>query len=237
VSEPKGDAVKGDAVKNDAVVAPKTTPLTNRGRRAWKILRACALLLIVWALLAWVAARSLIVRAELAHADALVVLSGSSEYVERTRWAAQLFREGRAPLVVLTDDNQRSGWSSEQQRNPYFVERAFEELRRADVPAEKIVVVPLPQPASSTYDESLTLRDYATARGLRSLLVVTSPYHSRRALWTLRRVFRGSDVAVGLDPVAAGQQSPAPVAWWLDRRGWQTVAAEYPKLIYYWLRY
>ena len=235
MSESKDDA-KGNA-KNDAVAAREAARSAKRKRRAWKILRACALLLIVWALLAWVAARSLIVRAELAHADALVVLSGSSEYVERTRWAAQLFREGRAPLVVLTDDNQRGGWSSEQQRNPYFVERAFEELRRADVPAEKIVVVPLPPNASSTYDESLTLRDYATAHGLRALLVVTSAYHSRRALWTLRRVFRGSDVTVGLNPVATGQQSPAPAAWWLDRRGWQTVATEYPKLIYYWLRY
>jgi len=223
--------------EDDAAVAHETARLTKRGRRAWTVLRACVLLFVAWALLAWVAARSLIVRAELEHADALVVLSGSSEYVERTRRAAQLFREGRAPEIVLTDDNERGGWSSEQQRNPYFVERAFEELRRADVPAEKIVVLPLPQPASSTYDESLTLRDYATAHGLHSLLVVTSPYHSRRALWTLRRVFRGSDVTVGLDPVEAGQQSPAPAAWWLDRRGWQTVATEYPKLVYYWLRY
>jgi len=223
--------------KDDAVAAHETARSAKRGRRAWTILRACALLFLAWGLTAWVAARFLIVSAELEHADALVVLSGSSEYVERTRWAAQLFREGRAPQIVLTDDNERGGWSSEQQRNPYFVERAFEELRRAGVPAEKIVVVPLPLPASSTYDESLTLRDYATAHDLHSLLVVTSAYHSRRALWTLRRVFRGSDVTVGLDPVAAGRQSPAPAVWWLDRRGWQTVATEYPKLVYYWLRY
>jgi uncharacterized SAM-binding protein YcdF (DUF218 family) len=173
----------------------------------------------------------------LARADALAVLSGSSAYVERTRRAAQLFNEGRAPEIILTDDHERGGWSNGQQRNPFFVERAFEELRSAGVPAEKIVVLPLPQEASGTYDESLTLRDYATAHGLHSLLVVTSAYHSRRALWTLRRVFQGSGVTVGLDPAAAGEASPAPVAWWLDRRGWQTVATEYPKLVYYWLRY
>ena len=208
-----------------------------RGRRAWIILRACALLLAAWVLLAWVAARALVVQAGLARADAIAVLSGSSAYVERTRWAAQLFNEGRAPEIILTDDKERGGWSSEQQRNPFFVERAFEELRRAGVPAEKIVVLPLPQAASGTYDESLTLRDYATTHGLHSLLVVTSAYHSRRALWTLRRVFQGSGVVVGLDPAAADEPSPAPFAWWVDRRGWQTVATEYPKLVYYWLRY
>jgi uncharacterized SAM-binding protein YcdF (DUF218 family) len=208
-----------------------------RGRRARTASLACALVLAAWVPLTWVAARALVVRDELASADALAVLSGSSAYVERTRRAAQLFNEGRAPLIILTDDHERGGWSSEQQRNPLFVERAFEELRGAGVPAEKIVVLPLPQEAPGTYDESLVLRDYATTHGLRSLLVVTSAYHSRRALWTLRRVFRGSGVAVGLDPAAAGEQSPAPALWWLDRRGWQTVATEYPKLVYYWLRY
>jgi uncharacterized SAM-binding protein YcdF (DUF218 family) len=195
------------------------------------------LLLAVWVPLSWVAARALVVRAELEHADALAVLSGSSAYVERTRRAAQLFNEGRAPEIILTDDNERSGWSSEQQHNPFFVERAFEELQRAGVPAGKIVVLPLPQNNPGTYEESLTLRDYATTHGLHALFVVTSAYHSRRALWTLRRVFRGSGVAVGLDPAAADEASPAPFAWWLDRRGWQTVATEYPKLVYYWLRY
>jgi uncharacterized SAM-binding protein YcdF (DUF218 family) len=218
-------------------VALKSGQSSKEGRRARTILLACVILLAVWMALAWVAARALVVRAELEHADALAVLSGSSAYVERTRRAAQLFNEGRAPEIILTDDNERGGWSSEQQRNPFFVERAFEELRRAGVPAEKIVVLPLPQNNPGTYEESLTLRDYATTHGLRTLLVVTSAYHSRRALWTLRRVFRGSGVEVGLDPAAADEASPAPFAWWLDRRGWQTVATEYPKLVYYWLRY
>lgn len=217
-------------------MALKSAQSSKAGKRARTILLACALLLTVWVSLAWVAARALIVQDELGHADAIAVLSGSSAYVERTRRAAQLFREGCAPEIILTDDNERGGWSSEQQRNPFFVERASEELRRAGVPAEKIVVLPLPQ-AAGTYDESLTLRDYATTHDLHALLVVTSTYHSRRALWTLRRVFRGSGVAVGLDPTAAGDASPAPFAWWLDRRGWQTVATEYPKLVYYWLRY
>lgn len=217
-------------------MALKSEQSSKRGKRTRTILLVCALLLTAWVPLAWVAARALVVQAGLARADALAVLSGSSAYVERTRRAAQLFNEGRAPEIILTDDNERGGWSSEQQRNPFFVERAFEELRRAGVPAEKIVVLPLPHTAG-TYEESLTLRDYATTHDLHSLLVVTSAYHSRRALWTLRRVFRGSGVTVGLDSAAAGQPTPAPLAWWLDRRGWQTVATEYPKLVYYWLRY
>lgn len=193
------------------------------------------MLLLVWPLLAWAAARALVVHAELPQADALVVLAGSATYVERTQLAAELYRAGRAPLVLLTDDNERGGWSSAEQRNPFFVERAVNELVGAGVPRERIAV--LPQPGGSTYDEAHALRAYATTHNLRALLVVTSAYHSRRALWTLRRVCAGSGIEIGLVPVAPGAQTPAPAGWWLERRGWQFVAGEYVKLLYYHAHY
>jgi uncharacterized SAM-binding protein YcdF (DUF218 family) len=198
-------------------------------------LRVAILLLVVWTLLAWGAARLLIVNANLDRADAIVVLSGSAAYVERTRLAAQLFGEGRAPLIVLTNDNQYGGWSNAHRRNLLFVERAREELKLAGVPAESIET--LPQAVSSTYEEALLLRDYASARGLRSIMVVTSAYHSRRSLWTFRHVFKGSGIEVGLEAVAPGQQSPSPFSWWLYPSGWPMVAGEYVKLIYYRMKY
>lgn len=204
-------------------------------RAALRPLRLIAVSLVVWFVLAWVAAQSLVVHADLPRADALLVLSGSSNYVERARWAARLYREGRAPLVLLTDDGQQGGWSDQEQRNPFFVERAAQELRRGGVPAEKIEV--LPGIVSSTYDEAAGLRSFAASRGLRSVLVVTSAYHSRRALWTMRRVLDGSKMEVGVDAPPAGDESPAPAMWWTRPRGWQMVAGEYPKMIYYRLRY
>jgi uncharacterized SAM-binding protein YcdF (DUF218 family) len=177
----------------------------------------------------------LIVGVELKRADALVVLAGSATYVERTRKAAALFAEGRAPLIVLTNDNLPGGWSKEEQRNPLFVERAAEELRHHGVPSEKIEIIW--QPVTSTYDETMCLREYAAARGLRSIIVVTSAYHSRRALWMLRRVFRESDVAVGLEAAPTGQQTPPPATWWWYRLGWKMVPGEYLKLFYYRWRY
>jgi uncharacterized SAM-binding protein YcdF (DUF218 family) len=200
-----------------------------------RALAALACALLVWQSLAWSAARALIVRADLQRVDALAVLAGSSVYVERTRLAAQLYREGRAPVVLLTNDNERGGWSSAEQRNPYFVERAVNELTSAGVPRERIVV--LPQPVASTYDEARELREYATANHLRALLVVTSAYHTRRAMWTLRRVFAGGAIEIGVVPVAPGAQTPAPALWWLHARGWQFVAGEYVKLVYYHFHY
>src|SRR5439155_4399222 len=112
-----------------------------------------------WPPLAWAAAQALIERHELARAGALVVLSGSTVYKERTRWAAHLFHEGRAPRIVLTRDIQPAGWSKELQRTMLFYEREVEELERAGVPPERIEV--LPQPVENTYEEAVALRDYA----------------------------------------------------------------------------
>ncbi len=191
--------------------------------------------LAAWTLLAWGAAEALVERSPLARADRIVVLSGSSAYVERTRWAAKLFHEGRAPRVVLTRDVHPGGWSHERARTMLFYERAVEELKRAGVPPDRIEV--LPRPVESTHDEAVVLRDYAAANGVHSLLVVTSAYHSRRAAWTLGRVLGESGVEIGVDAPPTGWQSPSPLTWWLRPRGWSAVALEYPKLIYYRVSY
>ncbi|MCA1565492.1 MAG: YdcF family protein [Acidobacteria bacterium] len=204
----------------------------KRGRRLG---RAALLLLAAWPPAAWCVARALVVEVEVAQPEAIVVLSGASDYAERARAAAELFAAGRAPKIILTNDGQQGGWSSAEQRNPFFSELASGELVRAGVPAGKIELVA--QTVSSTYDEARAVRDYAAARNMRSLLVLTSAYHSRRAEWTWRLVFSGSGVAFGITTAPAGGPSPAPSLWWLRARGWRAVAAEYPKLIYYRLRY
>ena len=193
-----------------------------------RLLIVLVLLLLAWVILAWVAARALMVNAEIGSADALVVLSGSSSYVERTQRAAELYRQGRAPVVLLTNDHTRGGWSSAVQTNPFFVDRAIDELTKQGVPAERIRIVP--GVAASTQSEAVIVKDYAASQGLRSILIITSAYHSRRALRTFRKTFEGTGVVIGLEPSSSA--SPAAF-WWLRPSGWRDVAGEYVKLIYY----
>jgi uncharacterized SAM-binding protein YcdF (DUF218 family) len=210
------------------------SPSRVRPRAAPRVWRAAAAVIVLWPFAAWGAARGLVARAEVGRADALVVLSGSAAYRERAAEAARLYREGRAPLVLLTDDGMRGGWSEAEQRNPRFVELAAAELARGGVPAESVRV--LDGRPTNTHDEAESVRAYADAIGLRSLLVVTSSHHSRRALWTWRRVFRGSGVEVGLEP-AEGERTPGAWSWWLSSDGWRQVGGEYVKMAYYAARY
>jgi uncharacterized SAM-binding protein YcdF (DUF218 family) len=200
--------------------------------RGWKVV---LILVLAWPFVAWLAALALIKTVSLPRADAVVVLSGSSAYIERSRRAAELYKEGRAPRVVLTNDNMRGPWSEARQVNPLFVERAQEELAQAGVPSDRVEV--LPDAVGGTHDEAVAVYNYATRKGIHSVLFVTSPYHTRRALWTMQRDFRDTGVAVGVETMENYEQTPAPATWWLHRRGWSVVALEYPKLIYYYWKY
>lgn len=210
-------------------------PAKEKASRRWRVVGIVVSCLVMWSFIAWVGAQLLIVKSELVSADAIVVLGGSSTYIERADWAAKLYQDGRAPVILLTNDGAISGWNQAEQRNPYFYELASRELQQRGVPAAKILVIP--EIVSSTFEESLELRNYATGHKLRRLQIVTSAYHSRRALWSLRRGFEGSDVEVGINGPPPGWQTPPPASWWLSRRGWKVVAGEYVKMVYYWTRY
>ena len=206
----------------------------SRRRKPFRVRRLIVTLVFVfgaWTLLAWWAARYLVVSAPLDRADAIVVLSGSATLLERTKEAADLYNSKVASRVVLTNDNLQGTWSSAEQRNPFFYERARDNLVLTGVPQQQIEVIY--HPVTSTYDEAQAVRDYAQAQGFKSILVVTSGYHSRRALWTLQQVFKDSNVQVGMRAVDTGIQTPPPLTWWLHARGWQMVAGEYVKSVYY----
>lgn len=201
-------------------------------RRVVKILLVC---ILIWPFAAWAGARLLITEAPLAKADAIVVLGGSANYKERAREAARLLLARRAARILITNDNQRGPWSSAEQRNLYFYERSLEELHNAGVPDHSVDV--LMHPVDGTHAEAELVKQYAREHGLRSVLVVTSAYHSRRALWTFSRVFRDTGIQIGLTPVSPGSDSPRAATWWLTARGWRLVPTEYVKMIYYVVKY
>ena len=200
-------------------------------RLTWRRVFVAFLLLVGLWLVSWLGARWLIVREPLDRVDVIVVLSGSATLRERVEHAARLYDEKRAPKILLTTDNRQGGWSRSEQRNLYFHEIAIRQLSRLGVPTESVEVVT--PPVDSTWDEATVLRDYAKAHNLRSILIVTSSYHSRRALFTFRDFFADTDTQVGIDPVETGIQTPRPATWWLHQRGWELVLVEYLKLIYY----
>lgn len=209
----------------------------KKKNRLFKIARVSAILFVGWILLAAFSAQMLIVEKPLARADAILVLAGSATYKERTNRAAEIFNQGAAPRVLLTDDGVRAGWNNSEGRNTPFVELARRNLIERGVPPENIEILE-PQ-VGGTIDEARLLRQKLAETDWQSVLLVTSAYHTRRALRTFERVCKddGANIEIGIEHAPTGEQTSPLFTWWLSSRGWNFVAGEYVKSIYYWLYY
>ena len=152
----------------------------------FKLLIAAFALIAVWIFTAPFLARNLIVEKPLENADAIIILSGSKAFIERTHKAAELYNQGISKKVILTDDGGRGGWNRAEQTNLKFSEFARRELVKQGVAAENIET--LEPKVSGTIDEAEVFFDsYAKNHNLQNVLLVTSVYHTNRTFWTFER--------------------------------------------------
>lgn len=119
-------------------------------------------------------------------ADAVVVLSGgvtadgylSGQGLDRTLMAVTLVEAGTAPVLLFTrEERKASGIKSTN---------AGDQLRFAKL--ARLSRVLTTRPVKSTRDEALAVADIARHRGWKRIVLVTSPFHSRRACATFERV-------------------------------------------------
>jgi uncharacterized SAM-binding protein YcdF (DUF218 family) len=186
-----------------------------------------------WFVAAPLLANHLIISRPLEQPEAMIVLSGSSQYVERCRKAAELYRERKISLIYLTNDGELSGWSVTDQRNVPFLELERRELVANGVLHDSIRV--LDGTVKGTDDEAKAMANEAKAQGLKSVLIVTSPYHTRRAYRAFERMFVETGIQIGIEYAPLNDEQPSPYYWWLSLRGWQLVGGEYVKSAVYWV--
>lgn len=203
--------------------------------RTFKSLVIFILIFAVWIFSAPFLAERLIIEKPLKRADVILVLGGSSVYIERTQKAALVYKQGLAAKIILTDDGKKTGWSRTEERNVPFVEMARRNLIAQGVPNENIEIIK-PNNSGTIYEAQLLL-EKARENNWQSILIVTSAYHTRRALQTFEKVFTDENVQMGITAPPPGQQTPPPSYWWLTNQGWDVVAGEYVKSFYYWVYY
>lgn len=211
----------------------KTAVNQRKFSRGFKVTGFFLLLFLLWIFVAPYFAEYLIIEKPLEKADAILVLGGSRTYLERTRKAAELYKNGVATKIYLTDDGEFAGWSRTEKRNPPFVELARNALVSNGIPAENIEILE-PQVTGTIY-EARILSEKAKNANLNSLLLVTSAYHTRRAFWTFQRIFAEQNqmTRLGITSPPAGEQTPVPDFWWFYPSGWNFVAGEYVKFVIY----
>ena len=140
-----------------------------------------------------------------ASADAIIVLGDDNFYADRATRAAELSRQQVAPVVVASGRRLRPSAG--------FSELIEHDLIERGVPKEKIVR--FAHDASDTIEESEALRKLALDRHWKSVIVVTSNYHTRRVRYIFAKVFP-QQIAVSVASARDGDFDPE--RWWEKRK-------------------
>ena len=151
----------------------------------------------------------LVFRTNLQHADAIIILSGDSE---RMPYGVKLYKLNYSDKIIMT--------------------RGTEQLKEKAI---ELGVAPkdfiIEDKATTTYENALFSRDIMLQNNFTSAIVVSSPYHMRRAAWLFSRTFKNDNIMLLYSPVDNSWFKPEK--WWTNERGIHTVVNEYGKFIYY----
>lgn len=161
------------------------------------------------------------------RADAIVVLAGT---YSRAIHAGERYRRGLAPVVYLSvpvPDAAAKPLAALGVRLAPKEEIYEQTLRAMGVQAEHIRR--LGSGSLSTVDEAYEARKVFGAPGTR-LLLVTSPFHVRRARLIFEDVLEGRGVRVS---VAAVPGESFPERWWTSQDAAREVLLEWAKIVFY----
>lgn len=175
----------------------------------------------------WVAqvGSALITQDAIAPADAILVLGGGSG--ERTQQGVALYQQKYAPLLIISAEGNHSLYSQTFQ----WATAARALAIAGGVPADRILLI---ETSTSTRDDALLSKELCLQKGLRSLIIVSEPFHTRRAAWTFRKAYKGTDIRLMIYPVQQSWYTGA--SWWFTEEGFLATVNEYVKLAYYLIR-
>ena len=153
------------------------------------------------------------------EADIAVVLAGDF-LGERVIQGAELVRQGFTGSVLVSGPGGLYGYNEAELAIPFAVRAGYPEAW----------FVPLSHQALSTREEAAAVIPELRRRGVRSCLLVTSNYHSRRA----GGIFRAAAPELEFRVIAAGDRWFRPDAWWRSREGQKRFVMEWMKTIAGW---
>jgi uncharacterized SAM-binding protein YcdF (DUF218 family) len=145
-----------------------------------------------------------VVEDTLERSDAILVLSDDNFYADRATRASQMYRQGLGPIVV----------ASGRRLRPYagIAELIEHDLIERGVPKDKILRVA--HDSDNTREEAKALAQVAKQKKWRSVIVVTSNYHTRRARYIFSHIFP-EDIKIRI--TGAHDDSFDPERWWEKR--------------------
>lgn len=151
-------------------------------------------------------------------ADAIVAISGGDTDA-RAREAIKLYKAGWAPRLIF------SGAALDRSGTSNAAAMRLQALR-AGVDDTAITI---DEASVDTTDNAKKIKQIIEPDGLQRIILVTSPYHQRRASIEFNRML-GPKVQVINHPTPDDKSWPAN--WWITPKGWWLTLSESVKVLY-----
>lgn len=164
----------------------------------------------------------LIVRDQLDRADAILVLAGDSNG-ERVDEGINLYKQGYAGYILMS-----GGPLAWRLTNAEWMKK---QALAEGVPERAIL---LQDRSRSTLDDANFSLPIAVKHDFKSVILVTSPYHTRRAAAVFKKIFGSAGIRVIVYPVRKSDFNP--VGWWTRHEDAAYVVWEYVARIMYLLK-
>jgi len=150
--------------------------------------------------------------------DVILVLAGETD--RRPQRALELLSQGYGPQVLLDVPTNAKVYEFTQIQ---LAQKYIEALPQA----ASISICPID--GLSTKDESKDAEKCLEREGAKTVLIVTSDFHTRRALSIFRHEVPGHDYSVA----AARDQAQFGVKWWTHRQWAKTLLDEWLRLVWW----
>jgi uncharacterized SAM-binding protein YcdF (DUF218 family) len=154
-------------------------------------------------------------------ADIAVVLAGDIRG-HRILTAGELVKNGYAPVALISGPNRIYGQHECDLEIAFAVKKGYPQAYFA----------PFPDDVWNTGEEVAAIMVELRRRHVHKVLLVTSNYHTRRAVKMFRKAAAGEITAVA---VAAPDDFFTPDGWWKNREGQKTFLSEWEKTIAVWV--
>lgn len=225
---------------NQPYTLPGKDPIEPKGatpsRTSWAkgiiflLLLTYLLLTVYFASLLTLVGNYLVVSHEPLKSDLIVCLSGRN--IERGLAAAEAYKKRLAPRIFAGREVRPDGYDLLRERGiryPETIDLLRGMLMDLGVP-ESALIIP-DESVSGTLQEAAAVHAVIRKTGYRSLILITSPIHTRRVWLTFKKALKQDDTRILVMPTPYSGFDPEN--WWKQKKYAKEVLLEYEKLLYY----
>jgi uncharacterized SAM-binding protein YcdF (DUF218 family) len=155
-------------------------------------------------------------------ADAVLILGGGKK--ERVQQGIELVNKKYSGWMIFTGDY----------IDPIFAENTHWALEAQKLAVheglKKDMLIPILN-SQSTRDDAELAKEVCLKKHFKSLIVISEPYHTRRAHYVFDKVYKKSGIKIIIYPVQNSWYKSD--TWWKSKTGYWDTNIEYQKMLYY----